>query len=242
MSTRVHLEALEVGYNGNAILPPITASIAAGEQWAVIGPNGSGKSTLLRTILGLQRAIRGSVTLHGRVGYVPQRTALNRDLPARVIDMVRSGGDIGWSFLSPGHPRKRRTAVEHAMRDTDTLALANHPFQALSEGQKQRVLVARALASDPQILVLDEPSAAMDHAAEEALFQLLRKLRADRDLVVVLVSHHLTVATHYATHAIFVDKDRNVAITATMAEVAHDERAQARYGEMLVCALCNDHE
>lgn len=239
MSIQLRLSELEVGY-GSALLPPISASVAAGEQWALIGPNGSGKSTLLRTILGLQRAIAGGVEVVGRIGYVPQRTALNRTMPVRVTDMVRSGADTGWSFLSPVYLRQHRDTVTRAMHDTQTLDLAQQQFQSLSEGQKQRVLVARALAAEPQLLVLDEPSAAMDHAAEERLFELLRTLRRDRDLAVVLVSHHLTVAAHYATHALLVDKDRGLAISGTMEEVAHHRATQDRYGDMLICSLCVD--
>ena len=239
MSAVVQLTDLVVGYHKRPLLPPLSLQIGPGEQWALIGPNGAGKSTLLRTILGLLPAVGGKVDLdaHANLGYVPQRTSISPHTPARVIDLVRSGIDRGWSFLRPTHIRRSISDIERAMRDADISSLAKQQYPTLSEGQKQRVLVARALASNPELLVLDEPTAAMDIAAEEGVFELLERLREQRQIAVLVVSHHLTVAARHATHAIIVDKDRSYAAAGSMADIAAAEETRARYGRLLIDAI-----
>lgn len=239
MTEVLSLEQLVVGYDGRPLLPALSLDIAEGEQWALIGPNGSGKTTLLRTILGLLSAVGGGIVL-GRgtnIGYVPQRASLSGNTPGRVIDLVRGGVERHWSFLRPGFVRQQADAVACAMRDADVEPLATQQYATLSEGQKQRVLVARALASNPELLVLDEPTAAMDVSAEAGVFALLDRLRDERNLAVLMVSHHLTVTARHATHAIVVDKDRNYAAAGTISEIARADETRARYGELLVDAL-----
>ena len=238
-TTLLQLDDLVVGYHGRPLLPPISLEVGPGEQWALIGPNGSGKTTLLRTLLGLLPAISGDVTLgsEANIGYVPQRASLSGETPGRVIDLVRGGIDQGWSFLDPLFVRRHAAEVTRAMQDGQVEDLAHQQYRTLSEGQKQRVLVARALAANPQLLVLDEPTAAMDLSAERGVFELLARLREDRGLAVLVVSHHLTVAARHATHAILVDKDRRFAASGPMEEIAAAEETTERYGRLLLDAL-----
>lgn len=227
-------EALQVGYRGRAILPPLSVTIRRGEQWALIGQNGAGKTTLLRTLLGLLPPVEGRVTARAAtVGYVPQRASLDLGVPARVIDIVRSGVDQGWSFLHPLHLRRRRDDIERALIDASCAELRARPYRELSEGQKQRVLIARALASDPRLLVLDEPTAAMDLRAESAVFDLLADLRQKRELAVIIVSHQLAIAARYATHGVVVDKDAFHLHHGPMGEVAEHPETTSRYGLLL---------
>ena len=225
---------LHIGYDGRAILPPLSFDLRAGEFWALVGPNGGGKTTLLRTLLGLLPRVEGSIQQADglRIGYVPQRNVLDLAVPARVIDLVRGGADFGWSFLSPQGLRRRRDAIARAQEDTNVASLANHAYRELSEGQKQRVLLARALVGDPGLLVLDEPTSAMDAQAEENVFSLIHKLQRQRSLAVLVVSHHLAVVTRRATHLLFVCKDDGCVVSGPVAIAGEDHCFVEHYGSL----------
>jgi zinc transport system ATP-binding protein len=226
------LRALEVGFGGRALLPPISFEVRPGELWALLGPNGGGKTTLLRTLVGLLPAVGGAVErpVGLAIGYVPQRSSIDPAVPERVIDLVRGGLDRGLSFLSPGFRRRHREGVARVLAETSLEALAREPFATLSEGQKQRVLLARALVGEPRLLVLDEPTAAMDVAAERAVFALLDRLRRERDLGVVVVGHHLPELLRGATHVVLVDKDDGTALAGPAATVIRSPSFVARFG------------
>lgn len=222
---------LQIGYRGRALLPSIDMAVQRGEIWALIGPNGSGKTTLLRTLLGLLPAVGGELDrTGGAIGYVPQRTDLDPSVPARAIDLVRAGTERRWSFLMPSLPWSRPPAVLRALADVGAEHLAMEPWQHLSEGQKQRVLMAQALAGAPDLLILDEPTSAMDLHAERSVFDLLAALRDKRNLGLLLVSHNLAMLARYATHALFVDKDQGVVLAGTLAEVLAQRAFEARFG------------
>jgi ABC-type Mn2+/Zn2+ transport system ATPase subunit len=123
--------------------------------------------------------------------------------------------------------------VEQAMVDTDVKALSGQQFSTLSEGEKQRVMIARALASNPSLLVLDEPTSAMDAGAERSMFELLGELRASRDLAVLMVSHHLPVLGEFATHGIYVDRDNVFIQSGDIRTVCACEPCVSRYGQVL---------
>ncbi len=235
----LQLDELCVGYGGRALLPALSLRIDRGDQWALLGPNGAGKTTLLKCLLGLLPPISGTARLEPglTVGYVPQQASLNPGVPRRVVDLVRGGVDRDWSFLSPWFARRQRAVVDRAMRDANVATLADQQMATLSEGQKQRALVARALAVNPDLLILDEPTAAMDVEAERDLFELLTRLRQERDLAVMIVSHQLTVAARFATHGILVDKERQHALAGEMRDVACAPATVALYGPMLVDAM-----
>lgn len=228
-------KGLCVGYRGRAILPPIDLAVGREQLWALIGHNGSGKSTLLRTLLGLQRKVAGEVRwAEGlRVGYVPQRSDLDMSVPARVIDLVHAGVDHGWSFVQPLLARRRHAAVARAVADVGVESLTRAQFAELSEGQKQRVLVARALVTDPHVLVLDEPTSAMDLAAETAVFTLLEELLVRRRLAIIVVSHQLSALTSRASHMAMLDKDAALAVAGSLAEVSRHPAFVERYGFLL---------
>ncbi|MBK7582904.1 MAG: metal ABC transporter ATP-binding protein [Myxococcales bacterium] len=225
--------ALEVGYLGDAILPPIDLSIRAGEFWAVIGRNGSGKTTWLKTMLGLLPPVRGRVEA-GRPGlrlsYLPQRKAIDELYPLLARDVVRMGLDRRWSFLRPwlgGEPPE----VEAALDEMGVLSLGDEPFRRLSEGQKQRVLFARLAVSQADVAVLDEPTSAMDQVAEHEAFTLLDALRKRHRLSIVIVSHYLGMVRRFADRALLLDRDTATAITGAPSEVFSDARFQARFSE-----------
>ena len=235
MSPLITLNALEIGYLNRRILPPITIQFEKGQLWGIAGSNGSGKSTLLKTMLGLHPAIGGRVVTQPdlRIGYVPQRMSLDLSMPARAIDVIEGGATRGWSFLNPLHTRKRVGMIRLAMEQTRVTDIADQQLLMLSEGQKQRVLIARALVCDPQLLVLDEPTSALDYKAEIDMLQLLDTLRHQRDLAVVLVSHNLMGMATVATHALLLDREHQLIIQGDIKDVAVHHEVHEHFGRLL---------
>ncbi|MCB9546153.1 MAG: metal ABC transporter ATP-binding protein [Myxococcales bacterium] len=234
MASLVSTVGLRVGYAGRPLLPAIDLAIEPGQIWALIGRNGGGKSTLLRTLLGLQPRVGGRMERRAglRVAYVPQRGDHDPAVPGRVRDVVRGGLDRGWSFLKPS-ALLDRGAVERALAATETTALARHPFATLSEGQKQRVLIARALAGEPHLLLLDEPTSAMDPVNEEAIFSLLHDLSHQRDLAILVASHQMSFVPRFASHVVMVDKDDGLVEIGDRVAVLSCTACRRKYGDLL---------
>ncbi|MET8065988.1 metal ABC transporter ATP-binding protein, partial [Micromonospora sp. NPDC005313] len=175
-----------VGYDGRPVLRDVSLTVTAGEVVAVLGANGSGKSTLVRAALGLVPVGAGSVALFGtprrrfrqwhRIGYVPQRPGAGSGVPATVREVVASGRLARRGVLRPAG-RADREAVTAALDAVGLADRAGDPVSTLSGGQQQRTLIARALAGGPELLVLDEPTAGVDAASQEAFAEALRGFR-----------------------------------------------------------------
>ena len=231
-------QALVVGHAGAALLPPIDAQLRAGEFWAVIGRNGSGKTSWLRTLLGLLPPVSGRVRAANRgirLSYLPQRSAFDEHYPVLVRHVVSMGTERGWSFLGRAR-RERALEVERALSEMDVLELADRPFRQLSEGQKQRVLLARVAASGADLAILDEPTSAMDAVAEREAFTLLDGLRKRRGMAVVVVSHYLGLVQKFADRALLLDRDTPAIVTGSIDEVFGHNSFRERYGDD-ACAL-----
>ena len=195
MQPLIEFRGAHLGYSRrDIVLRDIDLTISRGEFLGIVGPNGSGKTTLLRTFLGLLKPVAGEVTIGDgtpvRYGYVPQRETVDTLFPIPVEEIVLMGryGRIG--------PVRRPGAEDHAvarrcLESVGIADLARRSYRDLSGGQKQRALIARALATEPDILVLDEPTNGMDLASEHSLLELVRRLHAEQRLTVVLVSHLL---------------------------------------------------
>jgi len=227
------LLGVQIGHRGTPILPPISLEIRPGEVWAFVGRNGSGKTTLMRTALGLLPPIGGTLERDpsATFAYVPQRASLDPSVPMRVLDYVRGGADVGLSFLDPLHGWRRRQEVRRALERTNTLALARRRLVELSEGQKQRVLIARALVTGPTLVVLDEPTSAMDPVNEAAVFDLLLGLRDEGDVAIVVASHTMSFVPRYATHCAFLDREPEPLVRVGAAdEVLADPAFRRHYG------------
>ena len=195
----VHVEDVSFAYGDEPVLEGVGLAVRPGEFVALVGPNGSGKSTLLRLIVGLLSPATGQVRLfgdvptglraRGRLGYVPQRPALGQGVSATVRDIVSSGRLTRRSWLS--RPAgDDRAAVEAALDAVDLGELASERVAELSGGQQQRAFIARALAGDPDLLVLDEPVAGVDSASQHSFRRSLEAL-VGRGGSVLLVSHEL---------------------------------------------------
>jgi zinc transport system ATP-binding protein len=226
---------LIVGYDGKPLLPRIDSlAIEPGQAWCVLGRNGAGKTTLLRTLTGLLPPVSGELlrSPHLRLGYVPQRSDVDVLVPWRVQDLVASGADRGWGFLPWGRGRRETHAIARLLDELDLTGLAQHPYRSLSEGQKQRVLLARGLVSAPTLLVLDEPTASMDIENERAVFRHLERIKRELGVALLFITHDLEHAARLASHAVFVDKDDGVVKCDAARVIFRDAHVVQRLGAL----------
>ncbi len=207
ISSVVSLEDVWVYYSETPALKAINLDIEDGEFLGLIGPNGSGKTTLIKVILGLLKPDRGRVTVFGSppdrlgrarslIGYVPQRNQSDWSFPVSVLDVVLMGryGRIGL-FRRPSSADE-----EIALRSLEAVQMreyARRHLAQLSGGQQQRVMIARALAGEPRLLLLDEPAAGVDIHAEEQFYELLRELKEKHGLTIVVVTHDIAVVSSH---------------------------------------------
>lgn len=196
--TAVHAEGLVVRYERVTALDGVTVEVHFGEALGIVGPNGSGKSTLLKTIAGLLQPSAGSLTVlgitpqklpAGSVAYVPQIETADWSFPANVWDVVSMGRFPRMRFWNVFNEDDRR-AVERALRAVDMWDLRDRHISQLSGGQQQRAFVARAIAQQPRLLLLDEPTTGVDAQTEEELRKVVRSLVED-GLPVLMTTHDL---------------------------------------------------
>ncbi len=210
MSDAVVLEGVSFSYGGPLVLEEVNLRVARGDFVAVVGPNGGGKTTLVRLILGLLHPRSGRVRVLGlppgqarsRLGYMPQHPVMDLAFPASVRDVVLMGrldGRWRWRYRAAD-----RLAADQALERVGLAGLGRRPFASLSGGQRQRALIARALVSQPEVLLLDEPTANVDPAGEEGIYELLRRL--NQSMTVVAVTHDLGFVSPYVGHVICVNR------------------------------------
>lgn len=202
MNPTIQVQDVSFRYTTPPVLEHINLVVEKSEFLGLVGPNGGGKSTLLKLILGLLKPTSGGVTVLGyppekgreHIGYVPQFAAFARDFPISVKDTVLLGR-LGKTRVLGGYTKKDKAKAQAAMTQAHILELKDRPIETLSGGQLQRVLVARALACEPQILLLDEPTSNIDLRGEEDIFDLFRQL--NETLTIVLVSHDIGFISRY---------------------------------------------
>jgi ABC-type Mn2+/Zn2+ transport system ATPase subunit len=197
-----------LGYRGNTVLENLDLKIAAGDFVVIGGPNGGGKSTLLKSIAGLIPLLGGTRNVDGlKFGYVPQQAASEVPLPITAFEMV----ELGASALLPLHRtlfRMERAFYLECLRECQADAFAKKNFSELSGGQRQRVLLARSLAVRPNALLLDEPTAGVDHATQAVIARLLSRLNREQRMTVALVTHEFEPFREIATHFLRVAEGR----------------------------------
>ncbi len=211
-------EHATIGYEGRAAVRDVTLRIDAGEGVAVLGANGAGKSTLIRAVVGLAQLLAGRIRVFGadrdrfgdwwRVGYVPQAHTVASGIPTTVREVVAAGrvrGRAPWRRLDATD----RTAIAGAIDAVGLTPKARAPVATLSGGQQRRALIARALAGGPEVLVLDEPTAGVDTANQQALAAILEAL-AEQGMTIVLVTHELGPFAPLITRAL-VMRDGSIA-------------------------------
>jgi zinc transport system ATP-binding protein len=202
------LEQVSFAYGrGASVLKDVDLEVEQGEFVAIAGPNGGGKTTLLRLVLGLEQPTSGRVRLFARrIGYLPQRAQASVDAPITVRELVGAGRTPRTRLVGPFR-RDDRTAVQDAIDRVGLGAQANRRLAMLSGGQQQRAFIAKALASDPDLLVLDEPTAGVDAEAQEAVSALLDQLRRDLSVTILYVSHEFGAVERYVERIVLVRRE-----------------------------------
>ncbi len=210
----VELENVSFGYRaGVRVLDDVSLRVDAGEFVAIAGPNGGGKTTLLRLVLGLERPTAGSVRVFGRVGgksvdgarigYLPQRARLIGEAPVTVREVVSTGRLAPAGIWGPLR-RVDREAVTRAIEIVGLSDRADSPLRTLSGGMQQRALIAKALASEPTLLALDEPTTGVDAESQESLGVLLEGLREQLGVTILYVSHEFGAVEHVVDRIVLV--------------------------------------
>jgi zinc transport system ATP-binding protein len=233
----IELNHVTVTFQDLLALDDVSLTVTAGNFLALIGPNGAGKTTLLQVILGLVGPASGSVKIFGRspanlggersrIGYVPQVMSVDLSFPVSVGEIVLMGryGRIGL-FRRPN--AADRAAALQAMKRVGIADLADRPIRRLSGGQRQRAFLARALANEPDLLLLDEPTTGVDAASSESLYELLRMLHAD-GITMLVVSHDVGVVASYVEGVVCIN--RRLVAHGRPAEVLGSDELVKMYG------------
>ena len=230
-------------------LQPLSLTAGAGQCWGIIGPNGAGKSTLLRLLAGLQVPSSGQVLFRGsplatmpmnrratQIAFLPQQ--LSEALGTTAVDVVLMGR----------YPHRRfglfddaddLAVADRAMAATGTLAFAERPMSTLSGGEARRVHIAAALAQQPSLLLLDEPTAALDLYHQLSIFEILTKLAAEEGLLVMVVTHDINLAARFCTHVLLLDDGKCVA-AGSPAEVMDPALLESVYHVQLAAIKADD--
>ncbi len=227
---------LSVRYGDHLALEDVTFHLHKGERVAVVGPNGAGKSTLFKVIVGVIRPTAGEVRIYGSqpsghvcIGYVPQRSQVEWRFPVTVEDVVMMGriAQIGF-FRQPRKEDWKR--VHQALETVGLLDLARRPIEALSGGQQQRMFIARALAQEAELLLMDEPLNGLDLPSQESILSLLEVLRAQQ-VTVMIATHDLDQAARFFDRIMLLN--RRLIGFGEAKEVLRPERLKRAYGGKL---------
>jgi len=246
MSTPViSLSHIRFGSAKKPILDNLSLEVHTGHFMGIIGPNGAGKSTLLTMIAGLKNPDAGHIDLFGRclnrqsrrtlqrdIGYLHQNHGSLPDIPMRAYDVVAMGlttfNKPLWSRIF-SDKKKQQTQIEHALSLVEMSDYANADFRQLSGGQQQRIRLARALVRQPKLLLLDEPSAALDSRRQEKLYELLRRLCNEEKMTVLMVEHDVAAITSYVDSVACLNK--HIHHHAKRGETIPDDVWTAMYGD-----------
>ena len=214
----LEVRSLHVAFGANNVLHDVDLSVTAGEIVTLIGPNGSGKTTLVRTALGLVSARSGSIWRKPglRIGYVPQSITVDMALPLSVRRFVTLGPDVSADDAS------------RALRELEVSAMRDRPIQSLSGGEMRRVLLARAMAHQPELLVLDEPTAGVDVGGQADLYGIIEGLRTRHGCAVLLISHDLHLVMASTDRVVCLN--RHVCCTGTPQDVAEHPEYLTLFG------------
>ena len=195
---------ITLAYDGKPVISDLNFTVEAGDYLCIVGANGTGKSTLIRALLGLISPTAGSISfgegLSMRdVGYLPQQTAVQRDFPASVLEIALTG-HLGRHGLRPFYTKKEKEEAREMLNELGIGDLLTNCYRSLSGGQQQRVLLARALLAARKMILLDEPTASLDPAATREFYALIRRLRRERGVTVLMVTHDLSALERDADH------------------------------------------
>jgi manganese/iron transport system ATP-binding protein len=227
---------LSVRYNGRMALEDITFHLHAAERVAIVGPNGAGKSTLIKAIAGVLQPSAGEVNIYGSrprghvcIGYIPQRNQVDWAFPVSVSDVVMMGRSAKLGPLNWPH-KKDWDVVHHALETVELTNLASRQISQLSGGQQQRMFIARALAQEAELMLMDEPLTGLDAPSQEGLLNLLDRLKQEK-VTVMVATHDLDQAASHFDRILLLNH-RLVAF-GDPAEVLHTDNLLSAYGGRL---------
>lgn len=235
---RLEVENISVAYGDNIVLSDVSFQVPDGARIAVVGPNGAGKSTLFKALVGLLPLKKGRILIHGLplgnhkdcVAYIPQREEVDWRFPVTVGDVVMMGRYNIRGWFSRPNPADQE-AVERSLNEMGIGGLVNVSISDLSGGQQQRVFLARALAQDPHILLMDEPFTGVDVTTQEATLNLLDRLR-ERKVTAVISTHDLNLAaTRFETVLLF---NKRLVAFGPAQEVLRQENLLKAFGSSLL--------
>lgn len=208
----VGAKKLSIGYPEKVVCENINFEIESGDFLCVVGENGTGKSTLIKTILGLNKTLKGTISFHEghskcRVGYLPQIGDMQKDFPATVKEVIMSGF-MGTKFFKFFFTKEEKAKAIKMMELTGVSELQNKSFKELSGGQQQRVLLTRALLATDDLLILDEPTNGLDAKFTRSFYSLLKTLNKS-GITIIMVSHNIGKVTEMASHILCLKKSGN---------------------------------
>lgn len=241
----LNLQKVSLGYNHCTVVQDVSFEVGQREIVGIIGPNGSGKSTLIKGISRILRTTSGKIYLDGRdisefhrselaqiLAVVPQNPSLPETFTAHEIVMMGRTPHLG---LLRYEGEKDLDIVRRAMESTDTLGLAQRRVSELSGGERQRLTIARALAQEPKVILLDEPTAHLDINYQIEILNLIRKLCYEKALITIIALHDLNIAAQYCSRLIMLSNGR-IFCQGTPQEVIKPQNIKAVYGaEVYVC-------
>ncbi len=204
----ISIDSLSFSYENHMILEDITLEVYRGDYLAIIGPNGGGKSTLLKLLLGFLKPTKGDISIFGKsikearsdIGYLPQHINFNLDMPINVLDIVLQGRLRKDKFF---YTKSDKKIAQEKLEFMGVLEFKDRKIKELSGGQRQKVLLSRALAKEPKILILDEPTASIDLSGQKEIYRLLK----DLPLTKLVVSHDINILFEGVTKVAYINKN-----------------------------------
>ncbi len=250
MSKIITTKNLFFNYGQTEILKDISFSVEKGDFIGLAGPNGAGKTTLIKVILGLLPITKGEVKLFdssqekfsnwSKIGYLPQKlSTINSLFPATVNEVVALG------LLSQKTLPKRMTTIDqkkvnNILEELGISDLKNRMLSELSGGQQQKVFLARALVSSPEILIFDEPSTALDPESRESFFALIEKLNKDKGIAIILITHDTSYIGKYANKLLYVDK--SLIYFGKFSDFCNSTQMNSYFGKYEQHIICHQHD
>ena len=194
MKKLIEVSNLTLGYEGRKIIDKLSFDLYENDFLCVVGENGSGKSTLIKGILGLIKPMNGKIQYNDlkqkNIGYIPQETAVSKHFPASVYEIVLSGTLNSVGFLS-FYSKEQKDKADNALKKLKIYNLKDKSFADLSGGQRQKVLIARALCATSKLLILDEPSNNLDSSSKKKLYDVLKDINKEQNIAIIMITHDL---------------------------------------------------
>lgn len=242
-------ENLTVRLGGAAVLDRVSFRVEPGDYIGIVGPNGSGKTTLIRALLGLSPTPEGRLELFGepaasfrqwrRIGYLPQTTTPPMPRFPATVEEIVACGRLAHAGGAVRLSAEDRAAIDRALAAADISGLRRTPIGSLSGGQRQRVFVARALAAEPELLLLDEPTVALDPVYRDDFYRTLGLWNRERRTTIMLVTHDSATIGHHASKLLYLD--RSLVFFGSFADFCSSPAMTQRFGEFQQHMVCHQH-